>query len=163
MSLSAVEGAKGPRLYDWGRIQHLADILTHQTQVTATIRAAGAGVKRAALAWRGVRHTRATAAFAISGLVTGGCGRIISGRSGALSRRDQQVLQCKFELFDLALHLLRGFAESLLLELRNAQPSRQRRAFSVTTGSAGHGPGLSQTSAHSLPAMRRSSPSKALG
>ena len=61
------------------------------------------------------------------GIVTGGCGRIISGilvcgGSHAFSDCNQQVFQSQFELFDLTLDLLRGLAESLLLQFCDAQP-----------------------------------------
>ena len=108
------------------QIEHLADIFAHKTQVATAIRTAGPGVKLAALARRGVRHTGTTAGFAFSGLIVGGCRRITVGSlrrsSGALSRCDQQVFQREFQLFNLALDLLRGFAESLLLQFCDAQP-----------------------------------------
>ena len=108
------------------QIEHLADIFAHKTQVATAIRTAGPGVKLAALARRGVRHTGTTAGFAFSGLIVGGCRRITVGSlrrsSGALSRCDQQVFQREFQLFNLALDLLRGFAERLLLQPDDAQP-----------------------------------------
>jgi hypothetical protein len=53
-------------------IEQFADILTHHTQITATVRAAGTGVQFAAFARGRIRDTRAAAQ---------------SGRIGSLRRR----------------------------------------------------------------------------
>ena len=132
--LAAAAGLLQPRDLEDLQLRHdhvedLADVLAYRPQVATAVRAAGAGVEFAALARGGLRHARAAAGLALGRLPSGrrGRGLVLGRRRGvALSSRNQQVLQRQLELFDLALDLLRGLAEGLLLQLRDAQPVNRR-------------------------------------
>jgi hypothetical protein len=110
-------------------VEHLAHVLAHEAQVAAAIRAAAAGVELAPLARGGCRHTGAAARladFAVIGRALRDGIRLLVVRrgGGAFGAGDEQILERQLELFDLALDLLRGLAEGLLLELRD--PHLQR-------------------------------------
>ena len=110
------------------QIQHLADILAHHPQVTATIGAAAARIKLLPLARRAVRDPGAAARWTIGDLAGGSRSQgtivltVIHDRCPALRRGDQQILQRQFQLLDLSLDFFRGLAEDLLLQLGDAQP-----------------------------------------
>ena len=73
-----------------------------------------------------VRDPGAAAGRASGGVIADiNCGLIlivIHGSGCDFGRGNQQVFQRQFQLLDLALDLLRGLAEDLLLQLGDAQP-----------------------------------------
>lgn len=111
------------------QVEHLAHVFANEPQIAPAIRAAAARLKLAPLARGGCRHAGATARLALIDIA----GRRLRGRNrrvfvrrsgGAFGAGDEQVLKGKFQLLDLALDLLRGLADGLLLELRDAQSQR---------------------------------------
>lgn len=103
-------------------IEKFADILSHHTQITTAIRAAGAGIEFTALPRRGVRDTRTAAELRNPRLIDS---RFILTFIDEViipfGDRNQQVFQGQFQLFDLTLNLLRRFAERQFLQLCSPQ------------------------------------------
>jgi len=90
-------------------IKQLADVFTHNPQITAAIGAIITWVKLTTLARGIIRDTGTAAGFALSFF-----GRglhhdrviLIKRRGVHLGDRNQQIFQCQLKLFDLTLNLL---------------------------------------------------------
>lgn len=96
-------------------------------KIAAAIGTTGAGIQFLPLARGAVRYPGAAAHRAIG---KGSARHIIAltvihGRDLAFGSRDRQILQRRFQLFDLASDLFRGLAEDLFFQRGDAQPSRR--------------------------------------
>jgi len=163
----------------WLAVEQLADVLAvmpkaclwHDAQLTAAVGASVARVQFATLA----RRVLGDAGTSASGLLGRGLGLLVEYRPliqgfvlfgrrvVGLGRGHPQILERQFELLDLAFDLLRAGTELLLLELRDPDPSRQRRAFSATPAPGDRGRAGSPTSSRFPPAEQRSCPSERWG
>ena len=101
-------------------VEQFADIFADHAQITATVRAASAGVQFAAFARGRIRDTRAAAQ---SGRIGSVLWRLIlpfvDERLIVFGHRHQQVFERQLQLFNLAFDLFRGFAEGQFLEFRD--------------------------------------------
>ena len=109
-------------------VQNLAGVLAYKTKVATAVRTVIAGIEFPPLALGRVGNARTASGLWHIRAVDGGCRRVFFGGNlinwlgFAFCDRNQQILQSKFQLLDLALDLLRGFAEGLLPELGDPQP-----------------------------------------
>jgi hypothetical protein len=109
-------------------VEQRADVFSHDPELATAVVAALAGVEGAALARSGVGHAGLAARrLGRRGLFGArrldGIGLVVR-RDRGLGRGDLQILERQLQLFDLALDLLRGLAEGLLLQPRDPHPER---------------------------------------